>query len=272
MSEKGSDMTTTDVLVVERDGGVLTLTMNRPDSLNAFNRELLTGLREQFEQAAADDAVRCIILTGAGRGFSSGADLSDLRDMYGQPEPPSLGPYVRDRYTPLVLAIRRIEKPVLAAINGVAAGAGASIALACDLRIASENASIVEAFVRVGLIPDTAGTAILPLLVGLAKASELAFMGSRVGADEALRLGLVNRVVPADELVPATLAWARELAVLPTRAIGLTKRGFNRSLLPDLEAILEHEAQLMEEAGRTRDHREGVMAFLEKRTPEFTGQ
>jgi 2-(1,2-epoxy-1,2-dihydrophenyl)acetyl-CoA isomerase len=192
--------------------------------------------------------------------------------MYGKPEPPSLGPYVCDLYTPLVLSIRRIEKPVIAAINGVAAGAGASIALACDLRIASENASIVEAFVRVGLIPDTAGTVILPLLVGLAKASELAFTGSRVDAEEALRLGLVNRVVPADELVPATLAWAQELAALPTRAIGLTKRGFNRSLLPELEAILEHEAQLMEEAGRTHDHQEGVMAFLEKRKPEFTGQ
>jgi len=265
-------MTTPAVLVAELDGGVLTLTMNRPDSLNAFNRELLVGLLKQFEQAAVDDTVRCIILTGAGRGFSSGADLSDLREMYGKPEPPSLGPYVRDLYTPLVLAIRRIEKPVIAAINGVAAGAGASIALACDLRIASENASIVEAFVRVGLIPDTAGTVILPLLVGLAKASELAFTGSRVSADEALRLGLVNRVVAADELVPQTLAWAQELAALPTRAIGLTKRGFNRALLPELEAILEHEAQLMEEAGRTHDHQEGVMAFLEKRKPEFTGQ
>ena len=265
-------MTTPDMLVAERDGGVLTLTMNRPDSLNAFSRELLLALREQFELAAGDNRVRCVILTGAGRGFSSGADLSDMRELYGRSEPPSLGPYVRELYTPLVLAIRRIEKPVIAAINGVAAGAGASIALACDLRIASENASIVEAFVRIGLIPDTVGTLILPLLVGLAKASELAFTGSRVGAEEALRLGLVNRVVPDDELVPATLAWAHELAALPTRAIGLTKRGFNRALMPELEAILEHEAQLMEEAGRTHDHQEGVMAFLEKRKPEFTGQ
>jgi 2-(1,2-epoxy-1,2-dihydrophenyl)acetyl-CoA isomerase len=265
-------MTATDTLLAERDGGVLILTMNRPDSLNAFNRDLLLALKHQFDAAASDDAVRCVVLTGAGRGFSSGADLTDLRDKYGQPEPPSLGPYVRDLYIPLVLAIRRIEKPVIAAINGVAAGAGASVALACDLRIASENASIVEAFVRVGLIPDTAGTVILPLLVGIAKASELAFTGSRVGAEEALRLGLVNRVVPADQLVPETLAWARDLAALPTRAIGLTKRGFNRSLLPELEAILEHEAQLMEEAGRTRDHQEGVMAFLEKRKPEFIGQ
>jgi 2-(1,2-epoxy-1,2-dihydrophenyl)acetyl-CoA isomerase len=260
-----------DVLVVEQQGAVLILTMDRPDTLNALNRQLMLDLRAAFDAAASDASVRCVVLTGAGRGFSSGADLSDLQSMYAGPEPPSLGPYVRDLYSPLVLAIRRIEKPVIAALNGVAAGAGASIALACDLRLASERASIVEAFVRVGLIPDTGGTSILPLLVGLAKASELAFTGAKVDADEALRLGLVNRVVPADDLVSSTLAWAQELAALPTRAIGLTKRGFNQSLLPHLEAQLELEAQLMEEAGRTSDHREGVMAFLEKRKPAYSG-
>jgi 2-(1,2-epoxy-1,2-dihydrophenyl)acetyl-CoA isomerase len=260
-----------EVLVIEQDGAVLTLTMNRPDSLNAFNRELLLGLRAEIERAAGDDSVRCIILTGAGKGFSSGADLSDLRERYADGASPSLGPYVRELYSPLILAIRQIEKPVIAAVNGVAAGAGASLALACDLRIASERASIVEAFVRVGLIPDSGGTVILPLLVGLAKASELAFTGTRVSAEEALRIGLVNRVVGVDELVPETLKWAQELAALPTRAIGMTKRAFNRALLPALEEHLEYEAELMEEAGKTHDHREGVMAFLEKRTPEFTG-
>jgi 2-(1,2-epoxy-1,2-dihydrophenyl)acetyl-CoA isomerase len=261
-----------DVLVVEQQGAVLILTMDRPDTLNALNRQLMLDLRRAFDAAARDDSVRCVVLTGAGRGFSSGADLSELKSMYEGPEPPSLGPYVRDLYSPLVLAIRRIEKPVIAALNGVAAGAGASIALACDLRIASERASIVEAFVRVGLIPDTGGTSILPLLVGLAKASELAFTGAKVDAEEAHRLGLVNRVVPPDDLVSETLAWAQELAALPTRAIGLTKHGFNQSLLPHLEAQLELEAQLMEEAGRTADHREGVMAFLEKRKPTYTGK
>ena len=260
------------VLLADQQGAVLTLTMNRPDSLNAFNRDLLVGLRAQIDRAATDDTVRCIVLTGAGRGFSSGADLADLREQYEGPEPPALGAYVRELYSPLVLAIRHIEKPVIAAVNGVAAGAGASMALACDLRVASDRASFVESFVRVGLIPDSGGTVILPALVGLGKASELAFTGARVGAEEALRLGLVNRVVPGDELTSATLAWAEELAALPTRAIGLTKRGFNRSIVPQLEKILEHEAQLMEEAGRTHDHREGVTAFLEKRTPEFTGQ
>jgi 2-(1,2-epoxy-1,2-dihydrophenyl)acetyl-CoA isomerase len=265
-------MTEYETVVTEQDGGVLTITMNRPDVLNAFDAALLRELREALEAAEADDSVRCVVLTGAGRGFCAGADLNDLRGEYDKPDGPDLGAYVRNGYSPLVLAIRRIEKPVIAALNGVAAGAGASIALACDLRIASEKASLVWAFVRVGLIPDTSGTAILPLLVGLAKASELAFTGARVDSQQALELGLVSRVVAADELVPATLAWAQELAALPTRAIGLTKRGFNQALLPRFEEILEHEAQLMQEAGKTADHREGVMAFLEKRAPVFTGR
>jgi 2-(1,2-epoxy-1,2-dihydrophenyl)acetyl-CoA isomerase len=260
-----------DVLLAEQDGGVLTLTMNRPDVLNAFNADLLGKLQTALSDAAVDSSVRCVILTGAGRGFSAGQDLAVLQEEYAGGGTPSLGTLFREHYLPVVLAIRTIEKPVIAAVNGVAAGAGASIALACDLRVASDKASFVEAFVRVGLIPDSGGTFILPLLVGLAKASELAFTGARVDAEEALRLGLVNRVVPADELVPNTLAWAHELAALPTRAIGLTKRGFNRSLMPALEELLEHEAQLMEEAGHTADHREGVMAFIEKRKPQFTG-
>lgn len=260
-----------DVLVIEQDGGVLTLTMNRPDVLNAFNDELLAALQTALSDAAVESSVRAIILTGAGRGFSAGQDLSVLQERYADGQTPSLGNHFREHYLPVVLALRTIEKPVIAALNGVAAGAGASMALACDLRIASDKASIVEAFVRVGLIPDSGGTFILPLLVGLAKASELAFTGSRVDAGEALRLGLVNRVVPADELVDATMAWAHELAALPTRAIGLTKRGFNRALIPELEELLEHEAQLMEEAGRSADHIEGVRAFLEKRKPNFTG-
>jgi 2-(1,2-epoxy-1,2-dihydrophenyl)acetyl-CoA isomerase len=262
---------TNEVLIVEQDGGVLTLTMNRPDVLNAFNDELLAALQTALSDAAVESSVRAIILTGAGRGFSAGQDLSVLQERYADGRTPSLGNHFREHYLPVVLAIRTIEKPVIAALNGVAAGAGASMALACDLRVASDKASLVEAFVRVGLIPDSGGTFILPLLVGLAKASELAFTGARVDAEEALRLGLVNRVVPADELVETTLAWAHELAALPTRAIGLTKRGFNRALMPELEELLEHEAQLMEEAGRTADHIEGVKAFLEKRKPQFTG-
>jgi 2-(1,2-epoxy-1,2-dihydrophenyl)acetyl-CoA isomerase len=260
-----------EVLLAEQKGGVLIITLDRPATLNALNRALLLDLLRAFELAATDDSVRCVVLTGAGRGFCSGADLSDLGTQYEGPEPPSLGAYVRELYSPLVLAIRRIEKPVIAALNGIAAGGGASLALACDLRIASDRASIAELFVRIGLLPDTGGTIILPLLVGLGKAAELAFSGARIGAAEAERIGLVNRVVPADDLVPATLAWAAELAALPTRAIGLTKRGFNAALLPHLEQHLELEAQLMDEAGRTADHREGVLAFREKREPKFVG-
>lgn len=259
-------------LIVEQDGGVLILTMNRPDTRNSLSRELLVDLREAFELAGREESARCIILTGAGQGFSSGADLNNLREEYADGREPSLGPYVRELYSPLIMAIRMVEKPVIAALNGVAAGAGASIALACDLRVASEKASIVEAFVRVGLIPDSGGTLILPLLVGMARAAELAFTGARVSAEEALRLGLVNRVVPPDDLMPETLKWAHELAALPTRAIGLTKRGFNRALLSELEQVLEYEAHLMDEAGRTADHREGVKAFLEKRDPVFEGR
>jgi 2-(1,2-epoxy-1,2-dihydrophenyl)acetyl-CoA isomerase len=259
-------------ILTESQDGVLTITMNRPEVLNATNAAMLRELHTAFGAAEADVMVRCIVLTGSGRGFCSGADLAELKDQYAAGAVPQLGQYVRELYSPFVLAIRRIEKPVIAAVNGVAAGAGASFALACDLRVASDRASFVEAFVRIGLIPDSGGTFILPLLVGLAKASELAFTGTRVDAEEALRLGLVNRVVPADELLPATQAWARELAQLPTRGIGMTKRGFNRALMPNLEELLEHEAQLMQEAGLTADHREGVMAFLEKRAPRFTGR
>jgi 2-(1,2-epoxy-1,2-dihydrophenyl)acetyl-CoA isomerase len=192
--------------------------------------------------------------------------------MYDEPGGPHLGRLVRERYIPMVMAVRSIEKPVIAALNGVAAGAGSSLALACDLRIASERASFVQAFVRIGLIPDTGGTLLLPLLVGPARAAELAFGGGRVDAQRALEIGLVERVVAPDELMPAALAWAQELAALPTTAIGLTKRAFNRAFLSRFQEQLELEADLMQEAGQTLDHREGVTAFMEKRPPVYVGR
>ncbi len=259
-------------ILTEQDGAVLTITLNRPDVLNASDATMPGELVSAFTAAADDPSVRCVVLTGAGRGFCSGADLGGVRQRYDEPDGPHLGALVRERYIPLVLAIRTLEKPVIAALNGVAAGAGSSIALACDLRIASERASFVQAFVRIGLIPDTGATMLLPLLIGLARASELAFSGERVDAQRALELGLVERVVAADELAGAAAAWAAELAALPTMAIGLTKRAFNRAHLANFAAQLELEADLMEQAGRTHDHREGVTAFLEKRAPVFTGQ
>lgn len=256
------------VVLSEDHAGVRLLTLNRPDMRNALNAELLLALRAALEGAAADPAVRCIVLTGAGSAFCAGADLTEFQARIHGEREATFG----DNFTPIVRLLRRIEKPIIAALNGPAVGAGCSFALACDLRIASEAGALAVAYVRVGLIPDTGGTLILPLLVGLPKASELAFTGGRVASAEALRLGLVNRVVPADELHAAALQWGAELAALPTVAIGLTKRAFNAALMPQFDEHLEYELELIAQAFDTHDHREGVAAFLERRKPNFTGQ
>lgn len=249
------------------EDGVFTMTLNRPEVLNAVNEQLTADLGEALRFAERSDEVRCLILTGAGRGFCSG---QDLRDRSGGDEP--YGDSLRRRYNPIILKLRTIEKPVIAAVNGVAAGAGCNLSFATDLRIASEQASFIEIFSRIGLIPDSGGTFFLPRLVGLPKALELAWTADAVDAAEALRLGLVNRVVPHEELMPASMELARRLAKGPTRGYGLTKRGFNAALSLSLEAALEHEAHLQTIAGRTADHREGVAAFFEKRTPRFEGR
>jgi 2-(1,2-epoxy-1,2-dihydrophenyl)acetyl-CoA isomerase len=256
------------VLLIDDNGGVRTLTLNRPEMRNALNEELLIELRAGLDAAAADPAVRCIILTGAGSAFCAGADLTEFQARINGQEEPSFG----DNFTPIVRLLRAIEKPIIGAINGPAVGAGCSFAIACDLRIASDRGSLSMAYVRVGLIPDTGGSLVLPLLVGLARASELAFTGGRVDAAEALRIGLVNRVVPAAELTAAALTWAQELAGLPTTAIGLTKRAFNHAMMPTFDEHLEYELELIAQAFDTHDHREGVAAFLERRPPVFTGR
>lgn len=260
-----------ETLVSETTDGVLTLTLNRPDVLNAVTDTMLAELQEAFRGAERDAAVRCIVLTGAGRGFCAGQDLN-AGSAAADGHQVTVGEHLRQGYNPLVRRIRGIEKPVIAAVNGVAAGAGANLALACDLRVASETASLVQAFVKIGLVPDSGGMLFLPLLVGYAKAAELAFTGDRIGAEECLRLGLVNQVVPAEALMETTHALAARLAALPTRAIGLTKRGFNRAMMPDLDAILDYEADMQDLAARTDDYREGVAAFRERRTPTFTGR
>jgi 2-(1,2-epoxy-1,2-dihydrophenyl)acetyl-CoA isomerase len=259
------------VLLRDHDGGVLTLTLNRPASLNAFTRELLDALFAALQRANEDPAVRCVVITGAGdRAFSAGADIkgggdreSDEEDLYRS---------TRDYYSAICANVRAVEKPVIAALNGVAAGAGGSLALACDLRIAADHAGFVGAFIRIGTTPDAGMSMTLPLLVGLGRAAEILWSGRRVYADEALRLGLVNRVVPRDELHEATRAWAQELAALPTTALGLTKRAFNRAMFPDMDDVLELEARLVARAGLTHDAREGRLAFVEKRGPHFTGR
>ena len=252
------------------DAGVLTLTMNRPDVLNSCNRGMVTELRQAFESAGTDATVRAVLLTGAGRAFCAGQDLAEAVPPAGKPAP-DIGDIVVG-YNGLILAIRRLEKPVVAAVKGVAAGAGANIALAADFVIASADASFIQAFVKIGLIPDNGGTFFLPRLIGLARATSLAMLGGKVAAPQAKEWGMIHDVVPAEGLMEAAGAFARQLAGQPTRALGLIKRAFNASMGNDLEAQLALEAKLQREAGRTADYLEGVRAFQEKRAPAYTGR
>ncbi len=247
---------------------IATITLDRPDALNAFDRALKTELFAALKEAGRDRGVRVVILTGAGRAFCAG---QDLRERTGEAVP-SLAVELRERYNPLILAMRRLEKPIIGAINGVAAGAGASLAFACDLRIAAEGASFILAFGRVGLVPDSGATWFLPRLVGLARAAELAFTTDPLSAQEAERLGLVNRVVPGDALLEEARTLAARLASAAPLALGLTKRALNRSLEVGLEEALAYEASLQGIVGRSADHAEGVKAFLEKRPARFTGE
>jgi len=272
MSSATASSPSLQTIAVSTSDHICTITLNRPDVLNAFNDQLTTELGDALKSAERDANVRTIVVTGAGRAFSSGQDLGDLKEKYVPGYVPNLGDDLRRRYNPIIKRIRDMEKPIIAAVNGVAAGAGCSLAMACDLRIASDQASFIEVFINVGLIPDSGSTFMLPRLVGLGKAMELCCTGQKVDAAEALRLGLVNQVVPAAELAAATHKLASRLASLPGRAIALTKRLLNQSLQNDLDAQLEAEAYDQETAGKTADHYEGVAAFLEKRKPTFQGK
>jgi 2-(1,2-epoxy-1,2-dihydrophenyl)acetyl-CoA isomerase len=254
-------------LRVEVDGSVATLTLDRPEALNALTVPMKIALREALEAIAADRTVRAVILTGAGRAFCAGQDLAE-RD---QPNAAPLDVELRERYNPIIRAIRSMGQPVIAAVNGVAAGAGASLAFACDLRIAAEEARFVLAFGRIGLVPDSGATWFLPRLVGPAKAAELALVGDSMDAAEALRLGLVSRVVPGDQLLMEARAIADRVAEGAPLAIALTKEALQRSLTIDLGEALEGEAKLQGIAGASADHAEGLAAFREKRPPRFTG-
>jgi len=254
-------------ILYAKHNGVATLTLNRPQALNAFTPQMNGELQQALKDADEDKSVRCFLLTGSGRAFSAGQDLKGRT-----PENKgSLGASLRERYNPIILRLRRTEKISIAAVNGVAAGAGCNLALACDLRVASEEARFVQAFSRVGLAPDCGGSTILPRLVGLSKAMELLLLAEPVDANEALRIGLVAKVVPANDLAKTAREIAEKLARGP-RSIGLIKRAVNRAILPELEAHLEYEAYLQEIAGRSADFDEGVRAFLEKRQPVFTGK
>ncbi len=268
MTATATEYTTVAVEIAEQ---VATITLNRPKTYNAFSDELSRELTAALKSVGRDDGVRVVVITGAGKAFSSGQDLAELKERYVPGYVPELSKDLHRRYNPIIRLVCGMEKPVIAAVNGVAAGAGCSLALACDLRVASERASFVEVFVAVGLIPDSGSSYFLPRLVGHARAMELCCTGRVVDAGEALRLGLVNRVVPADDLADETGKLARALAAQPARALALTKRLLRQSLDRTLDEQLEAEAFAQDTAGRTDDHIEGVMAFLEKRKPDFKG-
>lgn len=258
-----------DDILFDAAGGVATITLNRPDVLNSFTRPMARRLREALDRVRDDRELRAVVVTGAGRAFCAGQDLAEAAPANGVA--PDLGDIVRDSYNPVIRAIRTLEKPVIAAVNGVAAGAGANLAFACDIIFASSAATFVQSFARVGLIPDSGGTFILPRLVGLHRAAVMTMLAEKVSADQARDWGLVYMVTEPDALMETAVGTARQLAMQPTRALGLIKRGFNSALGVDLDVQLAVEEELQREAGRTADHAEGVRAFLEKRKPVFTG-
>jgi 2-(1,2-epoxy-1,2-dihydrophenyl)acetyl-CoA isomerase len=248
-----------------REGAVLTITLNRPDVLNAFNAAVHAGLATALKDARADD-VRAVVLTGAGRGFCVGQDLTEFREA-----PGDIGDRLRSTYHPNVLAIRALEKPVIAAVYGMAAGAGMSVSCASDIRSAADSATVIPAFVNIGLIPDSGGSYFIARLLGPARAFEWMSSGRRLTAAEAHAWGIVSEIVEADALPARAAALAAELAALPTRAIGMNKRLFDHAWGARLEEQLDREAQLQSAATQTEDFREGVAAFLEKREPNFRG-
>ncbi len=260
------------ILLTEKKNGVGIITLNRPDKLNAFSDELTFQLQDALKEMEKDKDVRAIILTAAGRGFCAGQDLQSRSIAQEMGERPSLGDSIRRRYNPIVIKLRRIEKPIIAAVNGVAAGAGASIAFACDFRIVTDKVNFIQSFTKVGLIPDSGATFILTRLVGLTKAFELMLSADKLSAQEALELGIINKIVAEDDLMKEAMALAEKLAMGPTKAFGLTKRAVNRAVFDDLEEMLEYEASLQEIAGRSDDFAEGVAAFVAKRAPQYTGK
>jgi 2-(1,2-epoxy-1,2-dihydrophenyl)acetyl-CoA isomerase len=249
-----------------REGGVLTITLNRPDVLNAFNADVHRALAAALRDARGED-VRAVVITGAGRGFCVGQDLTEFREAAGD-----IAERLRGNYHPNILALRALEKPVIAAVNGPAAGAGLSLACACDVRLASDEATFVPAFINIGLVPDSGSTYLVRRLLGTARAFEWMTSGRRLTAAEAHAWGLVSEVVEADRLKARAADLAGELAALPTRGIALTKRLFDHAEHTTLEEQLELEAQLQAAATRTHDFAEGVAAFLEKREPRFEGR
>ena len=259
------------VLAAASDG-VLTITLNRPDVLNSFNLAMSEALLAALHRAQEDDAVRAVLLTASGRAFCAGQDLAEVLPAAEGGAMPDLGDVVRRQYNPIIRAIRSLERPVVCAVNGVAAGAGANIAFGCDITIAAESASFIQSFARIGLIPDSGGTYLLPRLIGLQRAAALTMLGDKLDAARAKEWGLVFDVVPGTMLMEVASGIAARLASMPTRGLGLAKRALNAGLGNDLETQLALEEDLQRLAGQTADYAEGVRAFVEKRTPIFQGR
>lgn len=255
------------LVLTEIQNGVMTISLNRP-KVNAFNFEMIQGVKDAFKAAERDTQVRCVVLTGSGKVFSAGQDLAEVK----QAEDTSFRHHLLRTYNPLILQIRSLEKPVLAAINGAVSGAALGIALACDLRLAAEDARFVVGFLGIGLGPDSAVSLLLPALIGLGRATEYAYTNAPISAEQALAWGLVNRLVPGASLRQEAAEWATSLARGPVHAMGLAKRAFNKAVLGNLEKALDYEAHIQDIAGRGAEHKEGVRAFLEKRAPDFAGQ
>ncbi|HYC11781.1 MAG TPA: enoyl-CoA hydratase-related protein [Nitrososphaerales archaeon] len=253
------------------ENGVCWIRLNRPDKLNAFNERMGTELLEALKEAEKSADVRCIVITGQGRAFSVGEDLNINREAYASGKPVLLGETLKRKYNPIVQRIRKMDKPVIAGVNGVTAGAGLGLALACDLRTASSKATFHEAFIKVGLAPDSGTSFWLTRILGLAKAMEVTMLGEPIESTVALNLGLVNWVFPDDKFLEETKKIAERLARGPTRALALTKRALNRAIVVDMDSSLEYEAYLQDIAGMTRDHLEGVNAFFGKREASFSG-
>ena len=255
-------------LIIENIGNVRVIKLNRPQVFNSFNRSMALAFQKAIDDCDLDDSVRAIVVTGEGKAFCAGQDLAEATD----PEGPELQSIVREHYNPIILKLRNIEKPVIAAVNGVAAGAGANIALACDIVIAKRSASFIQAFSKIGLIPDSGGTYFLPRLIGIQKALALMMTGDKVSATDAEAMNMIYRAVEDDEFDQFVMNFATNISKMPTKGLGLTKRAVNKAMSNDLVTQLALEEELQTEAGSTYDFREGVNAFMEKRQPEFKGE
>jgi 2-(1,2-epoxy-1,2-dihydrophenyl)acetyl-CoA isomerase len=247
--------------------GVCEIKLNRPEVFNSFNRSMALNLQKALDECELNDEVRVILISGEGKAFCAGQDLGEAVD----PEGPELTTIVEEHYNPIILRIRNIEKPIIAAVNGVAAGAGANIALACDITIAKKSASFIQAFSKIGLIPDSGGTFFLPRIIGMQKALALMFTGDKIMAEQAEQMNMIYKAVDDDQFEEEVKKFAENLAIMPTRGLGLTKKAVNQSMTNDLAQQLAVEGVLQTEAGETYDFREGVNAFLEKRKPVFKG-